>query len=130
MPRKSAAALAVVGGVDGQPSGPEPPASLSPRQRQIFVGIVNSCDRKHLRRCDEPLLAAFARAVALEEVAGKELAKNPRDARWQGAWERAVRAVAQLSAKLRLSPQSRMSSRAASRTRVPPPGPPPWFETD
>ena len=124
MPRKSSAALAFPA-LDGLPPRLEPPATLSPAERQLFVDLVAACDRKHFRTSDGPLLNSYVRAIDLEARAAKALADDPCDKQWLSVWEKSVRAMTALSMRLRLSPQSRLPDRAVARQKVPI-GPRPW----
>jgi len=65
MPRRSAADISV-----------RPPADLaadSP-ERKLFVDFVVSVPANHFRDCEAPFLAAYCRAVRLEQIASSELA--------------------------------------------------------
>ena len=101
--------------VDGVPARLEPPLSLSPAERDVFVSLVASIDRKHLHASDLPLVVNYVRAIALEQRAAGELAKDPVNTRWLALWEKASRQMTASAARLRLSPQSRQSARAAGR---------------
>jgi hypothetical protein len=101
--------------VDGHAPRLEPPSSLSEAERQVFIGLVSACDRKHFRVSDLPLLSSYVRAIVLEERAARELGLNPLDKGWLGVWEKSGRALVSLAARLRLSPQSRQHPRTAAR---------------
>jgi len=134
MPRKSSAALAIPA-VDGQPPRLEPPAFLSPDEREIFLDLVRSTPRTHFRASDMPLLARYVEACALAGQAAHELRthgalnEEGRPSGWIVIQEKAVRAMTALSLRLRLSPQGRISVRTINRQKVPT-HPPPWLEGD
>jgi hypothetical protein len=109
--RKSAAAGAVTA-VDGRTSRLRPPPSLNQAERAIFLDIVGSTDAGHFVAADLPLMSAYVRAVAQEELSGRELQRggyvvNGRPSPWIVIQEKSVRAVTALAARLRLCPQSR-----------------------
>jgi phage terminase small subunit len=126
--RKSEAALSLPR-VDGQPHRLEPPASLSASERKIFVDVVASCDRRHFRPSDLPLLCRYVEAAALAEQAAQELRQGAildgRPSPWITVQEKAVRAMVALSMRLRLSPQSRSDAKTVGRQQ-PRQGPAPW----
>lgn len=123
MPRKSSEAL-LFPSVDGSPPQLEPPASLSAAEREIFVSLVSTIDRKHFRPSDLPLLNSYVRAIDLEARAAKALADDPCDKAWLSTWEKASRVMVALSMRLRLSPQARLPDRATERLK--PVGKRPW----
>lgn len=124
MPRKPAAAYAVPS-PDGTPPRLQPPPSLSARERAVFDELVDAVDRKHFRLGDRPLLVGYSRAICFESYAAAALAKDPTDTKMMALWEKSSRSMVALSMRLRLSPQSRQTSRAASREK-PRVGPMPW----
>jgi phage terminase small subunit len=117
MPRQSSAALAV--NVDGKPSRLKPPAHLGAAERKAFVELVASCDARHFKPSDMPLLCRYVEADVLAEMAAKELRRgtvvggkvNP----WLVVQEKCVRALVALSMRLRLSPQSRLDPKTIAR---------------
>jgi phage terminase small subunit len=109
--RKSSASLAIRA-VDGGPSRMKPPASLSQPERKVFVDLVATTDAEHFQASDLPLLASYSRAVAMDEMAARELQEhgaviNGRPSPWIIIQEKAQRSVVALAMRLRLSPQSR-----------------------
>ena len=116
MPRKSSEAL-LFPPVDGSPARLEPPVSLSETERNIFASLVATVDKKHFRPSDLPLVCSYARAIDLEGRAAKALADDPLDKGWLAVWEKASRVMVALSLRLKLSPQSRLSNRAAEREK-------------
>jgi hypothetical protein len=114
MPRKSAAALAFP-----LRSGErlKPPPGLTAPERAIFLDIVASTRPEHFQPSDLPLLCAYARACALEARAAREP-----DAKALARWEKAIKAMAMLSMRLRLSPQARAPNNP-SRSGPRPPAP-------
>jgi hypothetical protein len=117
--RKSAASI---GAVDGRPSRLKPPSSLSKVEQAIFIDIVASVAAGHFAASDMPLLCAYARAVAEEELAGRELRRgghvvNGKPSPWIVIQEKSVRALVSLSMRLRLSPQARKQHAPAAPGR-------------
>ena len=115
MPRKSTAALSMSNlAVDGRPARLKPPASLSKRERELFLHIVNTNQPEHFRPSDIVLLCRYVESAALAEAAAIELRKGAvvdgKASAWLVPQEKAVRALTALSARLRLSPQSRSIS--------------------
>ena len=51
-----------------------PPASLGQRERAVFIDLVTSCDPRHFRNSDVPLMCRYVEAVVLAEQASGELA--------------------------------------------------------
>ena len=111
MPRKSSAALAVVG-VDGRPGRLRPPATLSDSERTVFVNLVGACKPEHFQASDLPLLARYCEATVLAEQAAEHLRTEGaviagRVSPWITVQEKAIRALTALSMRLRVSPQAR-----------------------
>ena len=117
--RKSAEAMAAAVSVDGSPSRLRPPAHLSVDEQERFASIVSSCDARHFRPSDAPLLSRFVEADALAERAAAQLRKHPviegRPSPWLYVQEKTIRTLTALSMRLRLSPQSRIDARAMGR---------------
>jgi hypothetical protein len=95
----------------------EPPPGLAKREREVFIGLAAQAG--HLKATDAALLASLAQAIVLS----RRLARDPAKV---SEWEKAVRAQAMLSTKLRMTPQSRTDSRAAGRHQQEPTGADPW----
>jgi hypothetical protein len=95
----------------------QPPPSLNEDEQQIFIELAGHAG--HLKPADTALLASLAQAIVL----ARRLAHDPTKV---AEWERATRAQAMLSTKLRMTPQSRTDSRAAGRHQQQPPGADPW----
>ena len=72
MPRKSAAALSLVGPRSGEL---QPPADLLPAERIAFVVTVRSVKPGHFAAEDIPLLVAYASATVQERAISRELAE-------------------------------------------------------
>jgi hypothetical protein len=120
MPRKSAAALAVVPPVDGRPSRLQPRPDAPPEVRQIFVALVGSVPPEHFRAGDSDLVEQYAQAIALARRAYAELEAsgpvvNAKASPWLVVLEKAHRSAVALSARLRLSPQNRTDPKVAGR---------------
>lgn len=92
--------------VDGSRPQLQPPASLSKAERAMFLDLAATAH--HLGPSDTQMLASPVQAITL-------VRKTARDARRIEAWDRAVRAQAMLSTKLRLTPQARTMPRTAAR---------------
>ena len=127
--RKSGAALSMLQpAID--PPRIQPPMGLKPAAAALFEQFVADCEDTHFTESDAPLLASLAEAIVLVRMAATKLEKDPK---WLPVWERAVRAQGSLATKLRLTPQSRGSGRAApgkawtfsDKIRL---GLPPWDE--
>ena len=74
--RKGTASF-VLPSVDGQPDRLEPPTTLSEDERDVFKDIVSTVDRRHFRPSDLPLVVAYARGIAFEREAARQLKANP-----------------------------------------------------
>src|SRR5262245_35438548 len=104
MPRKSAFAQSFPP-VDALPPKLEPPATLSPAERQLFVELVAAVDRKHFRPSDHPLLARYCEAAVLAEQAARELREHGavvdgKPSPWILVQEKSVRTLTALSLRL------------------------------
>jgi hypothetical protein len=112
MPRQSADAIALLP-MDAEPPRLSPSSDLTEAERQIFTDIVLSVRPSHFMPCDRPLLAAYARAIALERLASGELARagyveeNGKPSPWLAILQQASKSMLALSIRLRLSPQGR-----------------------
>ena len=105
MPRKAADSLTVR---PPQLERLRPPATLSEGAKAEFIRIV-TCERpEHFRTSDLPLLCQYVESVSLAARATQELQRDDPPARCLTLWEKANRNMVALSARLRLSPQSRM----------------------
>jgi hypothetical protein len=129
MPRTSASARLIIP-VDGQPTQLHPPPSLSEIERTIFNAVIKSCDPKHFRASDLPLLVRYVESCALGDHAAEQLRTNGavvggKPSPWIIVQEKAVRAMVALSLRLRLSPQSRLDPKTVAR-REPSSLPRPW----
>jgi hypothetical protein len=121
MPRKSAPALAIVP-IDTKRSRPRlaPSPSAPADVCEIFAEILASAPATHFKAGDAPLIEAYAQAISLARQAAQEIAtRGPviggRPSPWIHVQEKAHRAHAALSMRLRLSPQHRADSRSAGR---------------
>jgi phage terminase small subunit len=107
MARKSLeSTLAVVTNLDVRRPGLQPPSHLPAAARAIFAEIVASVAPGHLRVCDTPVIAALASSLTI----GMKV--NPNIA----IFERATKSIATLSAKLRITPSSRLDRKIAGTT--------------
>jgi hypothetical protein len=113
MPRKSSAAIAY--------SATSPAARLRPSddltgpERKLFVDLVLGCRPDHFQPTDAPLLAAYCRAVCLEQTASFKLADagfviDGRPSGWLNILAQATRTISTYSRMLRLNPAGRQST--------------------
>ena len=119
MPRLSAEAL-VAPVVDVRRNRIVPPPNLEPDVAKIYQAVVNAVDAGHFCEGDSTLLTEYARAVAQAGRAARELALHGavvdnKMSAWIGVQEKAWRAMAALSVRLRLGPQSRFDRQQAGR---------------
>jgi hypothetical protein len=121
MPRRSAAALAVV---PIEPKRTRPrlaPSEGAPEDvAAIFRQILASAPADHFKVGDAPLVEAYAQAISLARRSALEISANGpvisgRPSPWIHCQEKAHRAIAALSMRLRLSPQHRADARSAGR---------------
>ena len=104
MPRRAADALVV----PIPTTRLHPPPGLSEGAKAEFIRIVTCEKPEHFRTSDLPLLCQYVESVSLAARATQELQRDDPPARWLTLWEKANRNMVALSARLRLSPQSRM----------------------
>jgi phage terminase small subunit len=121
MPRKSAAALAVVPMGRFERPRIETPSHLKGAERELFTEIVALCEPEHFVASDWYLVRSFCQATLLAARAFEQIEDDPNQS---AVWERAVKTQAALAAKLRLAPSGRvdpltLARRYAGRTRVP-----------
>jgi phage terminase small subunit len=114
MPRRSAVSLTtprVPPRVDGRPGRLAAPTWLAAAEAEVFRSIVAAVDPKHFTPSDMVLLTTYAESIVLARRAAQELRAglvvNGKTNPWLLAREKAVREMVALSARLRLSPQSR-----------------------
>jgi hypothetical protein len=89
-----------------------PPPDLSEDGRQLFLDLVLGCEPTHFRASDMPLLCAYVRAVEMERAATMHLEReghilDGRPSAWLSVLAQALKGMATLSHRLRLSPQGR-----------------------
>ena len=120
--RKSAAELSIVP-IDAGRVRIEPPDQLEAEAAQIFREVVSSCEPRHFRKSDIPLLANFARATYLAGHYSRKVGEL--DGAFK-SWCEATKIQMQLATKLRLTPQTRTDSRAADRSTDTSDIPAPW----
>lgn len=119
MPRLSAEALAspVVNVAHIRIS---PPAHLEPEAARIFRSIVGTVDAGHFTAADTTLLVEYVRAVVQADLAARRMAaeghvSDGKVSPWLSVQEKSHRAMASLSVRLRLGPQSRFDRQQAGR---------------
>jgi hypothetical protein len=127
MPRRSAASLGVFP-IDPKRSRPRlAPSSDAPAEvAQVFGHIVRSMPADHFKVGDAPLIQGYAEAIVLARQAAVALASDGpvvagRTSPWLVVQEKAHRALAALSMRLRMSPQHRADARSAGRRADQPP---------
>jgi hypothetical protein len=86
----------------------------------VFREILAATAADHFRAGDAPLIQSYAEAICLARRAAIELDRDGpviagRTSPWLTVQEKAHRAIAALSARLRLSPQHRLESKVAGR---------------
>jgi hypothetical protein len=126
MPRKSVAALAVVPVGRATPRL-APPVGLDGAPAAVFREIVASVDAGHFKAGDARLVAQYAEAIVLGELAATHLRTegvvvSGKASPWLYVVEKCWKSAATLAGKLRLCPAARYDARAASR-RSDRPGP-------
>jgi hypothetical protein len=103
----------------------EPPPQLGGLEAAIFRQTVASVPPTHFQAEDVVLLAAYARAAALERRASDELQAcavvGDRASPWRDVYATAVHALATLTVRLRLGPKSRSPNKARSAKSALPP---------
>jgi phage terminase small subunit len=112
MPRRSSAGLAVVRPAAGF-TRLRPPADLGKDEQAVWRQVVLSCDEKHFRESDMPLLVRYVQNVVLARRAAAALDREGaviggRPNPWLTVAEKADRALVALSMRLRVSPQARL----------------------
>ena len=114
--RRSSAAL-VAPAFDPTRLSP-PPDLTDEKARRFFLDLVATSKSEHFQPVDSPLLALFCRMLAQAERVTEVIAKNPAAASpaLLQAQAQAVKAVHDLSMRLRCSPQAR-SSHVNPRTK-------------
>jgi hypothetical protein len=120
MPRKSAASLTAIP-LDrfDRAHRLKPPDDLSASERELWLALVAGCPVEHFRSTDAPLLRQYVAMVCLAEraAAGIEASGPISDdgLKWVSVHQRATRAMAVLSMRLRLNPSARQTSRDVGR---------------
>lgn len=96
----------------------EPPKSLGKGAALVFGEIVASADPEHFQRSDLSLLVQYAVACDLASQAQRAIDADGavimgKSSPWIVILEKAHRSMVALSARLRLSPQSRLDRKSA-----------------
>jgi hypothetical protein len=86
------------------------PSGLSVKERALFEELVTACDPKHFRKGDTPLLVSLVQAMLMAH----RLGRNPNKV---AEWEKAVRVMAMLATKLRMTPQARTDPKTIAHQR-------------
>lgn len=121
MPRKSFEHLSVVASLDDRRERLRPPAHLPAPVAAIFSEVVASVAIGHFRDCDRPVLTQLATVMHVAQQAAAALERDGlvlegRPNPHLGVLERAGKAIANLSAKLRIVPSSRLDRKDAGAT--------------
>ena len=90
-----------------------PPEHLTPREAQIFRDIVDTCDPKHFRKAELPLLCSYVTAVNLSQWHAKKL--NEGDPTHHRPWLDTTKLVALLACRLRVAPSTRLDKKSVER---------------
>lgn len=111
----------------------EPPAALSDPARLAWMQIVSTVDAGHFVRSDGPLLAEYARAIALAQEAHAHIEDQGavtmmgKPSPWLSVLGQQNKSIVALAARLRLCPQSRFDrTRAGTLARSDPTRARPW----
>jgi phage terminase small subunit len=121
VPRKSSAAVAFSATTSARL---QPPSDLAEPEKTLFVDLVLACRADHFQPSDTPLLAAYCRAVVLEQTASGELAASGfitaegKASPWLAVLQQATRAMTTLSRMLRLNPAGRQSTPSSESEQV------------
>jgi phage terminase small subunit len=96
----------------GNPVRLKCPDDLGEPERAVYADIVGACEPTHFRASDLPLLAAYCRAVVMEQRAAGEFSREPilpdgKPNPWGVIHAAATKSLLGLSLRLRLSPQGR-----------------------
>ena len=83
------------------------PPDLTATEQEMVDEVRASCPEDHFVPSDEPLIVAYIQATPVARDAVKDLPASA------GLWDRSVKLMACLAAKLRLCPSARTSSRTA-----------------
>lgn len=138
--KKSAAELSVAsGGVSALPRRPEPWLGLDERETEVWRAIVNAQAVDWFSPGDQPLLAAYCKAVALHERVSAEAVGAKFTVFGAGGGEvvnpifrlqdTAARQMASLAVKLRLSQSAKWTEQKAATKDKAGKGRRPWEDT-
>jgi phage terminase small subunit len=122
MPRKSSVAVPFSESTATRIAPPDDLVAGSP-ERSLFLDLVLSVRADHFQPSDAPLLAAYCRALALEQTASGELAAGGyitaegRPSPWLPVLQHAARTISTYSRMLRLNPSARQMTPASDRER-------------
>jgi phage terminase small subunit len=97
-----------------------PPDYLPDEAREIFNALVLNTKENHLTAADVPMLAAYAEAHIQQRDAARLIREGKGDDSVIKAQRAALSAIFQLSMRLRLSPQARLTRTSVrADTRAP-----------
>ena len=91
-------------------------------ERKLFLDLVLGCRPDHFEQTDRPLLAAYCRAVCLEQTASTGLAAagfviDGKPSGWLPILQAATRTISTYSRMLKLNPAGRHAAPAPDRER-------------
>jgi hypothetical protein len=113
MPRQAAAASGFAASTRAML---KPPGDLNALEKGAFLDIVLGAPPNHFLPSDLPLIAAYAKAIVQERIAGGELAAayvvDGKPSPWLPVWQASIRAVTTLARMLALSPGGRVPSKS------------------
>lgn len=123
MPRRSADDLVNRIVIDVRRERLAAPDDITAAARRVWDELVQSLAPDHFAPSDAPLLRSYCEATAMADRAAAELSESGpvvdgKPSPWLIVQEKAQRAQIALSARLRLSPQSRFSRNKAGSTAI------------
>jgi phage terminase small subunit len=106
-----------------------PPSDLDADAKAVFAALVAEAKEGHFQGVDEPVLAAYARAVCIERQTASLIRANPLGATASliKSYEAATRTIYTLSQRLRCCPMSRAPN-ASRRDKPGRDGPVSYYE--
>jgi phage terminase small subunit len=102
--------------IDTQRKPLEPPQGLQPQEEEIFRELVASCDPRHFRKADIPMLVSYCTATHLARCYASDIGDDPTALK---AWTECTKLQISLATKLRLTPSSRLDRKTVGREEQP-----------
>jgi hypothetical protein len=122
MPRKSAAALAVVPIEEHKPQRIEPPSGISAQEAALFREIVESAPALQFVQSDSRLVLAYVQCCLLAKATYRRAALEDGelglDERALALWERVTKVQSSLAHRLRLCPSARVDPKTLTRAHL------------